>query len=145
MNFAKSNIRISLSLSPGEPLIIDDRLVHVKTLKILGGAFLAVFSFAHEAWPWREVGLVETCAFVLMEHLHDDDVIVVLELVVDVVCRRAHVDWRGLAFHDDVDHERDGGRHVDVDEDDLHLHLFRAPKTCGLNVGTLKMMKGNKT
>ena len=33
--FAKSNIRISLSLSPGEPLIIDDRLLHVKTLKIL--------------------------------------------------------------------------------------------------------------
>ena len=35
MDFAKSNIRISLSLSPGEPLIIDDRLLHVKTLKIL--------------------------------------------------------------------------------------------------------------
>ena len=31
----KSNIRISLSLSPGEPLINDDRLRHVKTLKIL--------------------------------------------------------------------------------------------------------------
>ena len=35
MIFAKSNIRISLSLSPGEPLINDDRLRHVKTLKIL--------------------------------------------------------------------------------------------------------------
>ena len=35
MIFAKSNIRISLSLSPGEPLINDDRLWHVKTLKIL--------------------------------------------------------------------------------------------------------------
>ena len=35
MNFAKSNIRILLSLSPGEPLITDDRLLHVKTLKIL--------------------------------------------------------------------------------------------------------------
>ena len=78
-----------------------------------------------------------------MEHLHDDDVVVVLELVVDVVRRRrAHVPVRLLALHDDVDHERDGGRHVDVDEDDLHLHLFRAPKTCGLNVAALKMMKG---
>ena len=39
--------------------------------------------------------LVGTCAFVLVEHLHDDDVIVVLELVVDVVRRRrAHVAWR---------------------------------------------------
>ena len=35
MNFAKSNIRISLSLSPGEPLITHDRLLHVMTLKIL--------------------------------------------------------------------------------------------------------------
>ena len=35
MNFAKSNIRISLSLSPGEHLMIDDRLLHQKTLKIL--------------------------------------------------------------------------------------------------------------
>ena len=35
MNFVKSNIRISLSLSPGEPRITDDRLLHVKTLKIL--------------------------------------------------------------------------------------------------------------
>ena len=35
MNIAKSNIRISLSLSPGEPLITDDCLLHQKTLKIL--------------------------------------------------------------------------------------------------------------
>ena len=34
-DFTKYNIRISLSLSPGEPLITDDRLLHVKTLKIL--------------------------------------------------------------------------------------------------------------
>ena len=34
-DFTKSNIRISLSLSPGEPLITDDRLLHLKTLKIL--------------------------------------------------------------------------------------------------------------
>src|SRR6187399_738410 len=35
MNFAQPNIRISLSLSPGECLMIDDRLLHQKTLKIL--------------------------------------------------------------------------------------------------------------
>ena len=35
MNFAKPNIRISLSLSLGEPLITDDRRLHQKTLKIL--------------------------------------------------------------------------------------------------------------
>ena len=35
MDFAKSNIRISLSLSPEEPLITNDHLLHVKTLKIL--------------------------------------------------------------------------------------------------------------
>ena len=52
-----------------------------------------VFSFAHEAWTWREVGLVGTCAFALVEHLHDDDVVVVLELVV-VFRRRAHDAWR---------------------------------------------------
>ena len=34
-DFTKSNIRISLSLSPGEPLITDDRLLHQNTLKIL--------------------------------------------------------------------------------------------------------------
>ena len=34
-DFSKSDIRVSLSLSPGEPLITDDRLLHVKTLKIL--------------------------------------------------------------------------------------------------------------
>ena len=33
--FTKSNIRISLSFSPGEPLITADRLLHQKTLKIL--------------------------------------------------------------------------------------------------------------
>ena len=54
-----------------------------------------VFSFAHDASTWREVGLVGTCAFALVEHLHDGDVVVVLELVVDVVRRRrAHVAWR---------------------------------------------------
>ena len=61
----------------------------------LGGARLAVFSFAHEDLTWREVGLVGTSAFVIVEHLHDDDVIVVLELVGDVVRRRrAHDAWR---------------------------------------------------
>ena len=41
------------------------------------------------------MGLVGTCAFALVDHLHDDDVIVVLALVVDVVRhRRAHVAWR---------------------------------------------------
>ena len=39
--------------------------------------------------------LVGTCAFVLVEHLHDDDVVVVLELVgVAVLHRRAHDAWR---------------------------------------------------
>ena len=52
------------------------------------------FSFAHEAWTWREVGLVGTCAFALVEHLHvDGDVVVVLELV-GVRRRRAHDAWR---------------------------------------------------
>ena len=52
-------------------------------------------SFAHEAWTWREVVLVGTCAFALVEHLHVDGVVVVLELVVDAVRRRrAHVAWR---------------------------------------------------
>ena len=60
-----------------------------------------------------------------MDHCHDDGVIVVLELVVDVVRRRrAHVAWRLLALHDEVGHERDGGRHGDVDVDDLRLHHF---------------------
>ena len=91
---------------------------------------------------WHEVGLVGTCAFVLVEHLHDDDVIVVLELVVDVVRRRcAHDAWRCFALHDNVG----DGRHGDVDEDDLHLHHGRAPKTCGLNVAALKMTKGKNT
>ena len=61
----------------------------------LGGGCLAVFFCALEAWTWREVGLVGTCAFALVEHIHDDDVVVVLELVVDVVrLRRAHDAWR---------------------------------------------------
>ena len=78
-----------------------------------------------------------------MEHLHVDGVVVALELVVDVVRRRcAHDAWRCLALHDDVDHERDGGRHGDVDVDDLRLHCFCAPKTCDLDVAALRMMKG---
>ena len=50
------------------------------------------------------VGLDGTCAFVLGEHRHEDvsvfilelvvDVVVMLELVVDCVLRRAHVAWR---------------------------------------------------
>ena len=61
----------------------------------LGGGRLAVFSFAHEASTWHEVGLVGTCALALVEHLHDYDVVVMPELVVDVVRRRhAHVAWR---------------------------------------------------
>ena len=52
-----------------------------------------VFSFAHEASTWREVGLVGTCAFALVEHLHDDDVVVVLELL-GIRRRRAHDAWR---------------------------------------------------
>ena len=79
-----------------------------------------------------------------MEHLHDDGVVVALELL-GIRCRHAHDAWSSLALHDDVDHERDDGRHVDVDEDDLHLHHFRAPKTCGLNVVVLRMMKWKKT
>ena len=39
--------------------------------------------------------LVGTCALALVEHLHEDGVVVVLELVVDVVRRRrAHDAWR---------------------------------------------------
>ena len=50
---------------------------------------------ALESWTWHEVGLVGTCAFALVEQLHDDDAIVVLELVGDDVHRRrAHVAWR---------------------------------------------------
>ena len=52
-----------------------------------------VFSCAHEAWTWREVELVGTCAFALVEHLHDDDVVVALELE-GVRRRRAHDAWR---------------------------------------------------
>ena len=52
-----------------------------------------VFSCAYEAWTWRDVGLVGTCMFVLVEHLHDDDVVVVLELL-GVRRRRAHDAWR---------------------------------------------------
>ena len=65
-----------------------------------------------------------------MEHLHDDGVVVVLELVVDVVRRRrAHDAWRCLALHDDAG----DGRHGDVDVDDLRLHLVCAPKMMGGN------------
>ena len=53
MNFAKSNIRISLSLSPGEPLIIDDRLLHVKTLKILSAVTREFVSVAF-AIPYHQ-------------------------------------------------------------------------------------------
>ena len=50
-----------------------------------------VFFCAHEASTWR----VGTCSFALVEHLQDDDVVVVLELLVDVVRRRrAHDAWR---------------------------------------------------
>ena len=52
-----------------------------------------VFPFALEAWPWREVGLVGTCALALLEHLHDDGVVVALELE-GVRRRRAHDAWR---------------------------------------------------
>ena len=39
--------------------------------------------------------LVGTCAFALGEHHHDDGVVFILELVLDVVCRcRVHVAWR---------------------------------------------------
>ena len=48
-----------------------------------------VFSFDHEAWTWHEVGLVGTCAFALVEHLHGDGVVVALELE-GVRRRRAH-------------------------------------------------------
>ena len=41
-----------------------------------------------------------------------------------------------------MDHERDGGRHVDVDLDDLRLHLVCAPKMIDLVAAALKMMKG---
>ena len=51
-----------------------------------------VFSCSHEAWTWHEVVLVGTCAFVLVEHLHVDDGIVVLELDGDRRC--AHDAWR---------------------------------------------------
>ena len=75
----------------------------------------------------------------LVEHLHVDDVVVVLELVVDVVRRRcAHDAWRCLALHDDVG----DGRHGDVDVDDLRLHHFCAPKISDMNVAALRMMKG---
>ena len=53
MDFANSNIRISLSLSPGEPLITDDRLLHVKTLKILS-AVTREFVFVAFAIPYHQ-------------------------------------------------------------------------------------------
>ena len=78
-----------------------------------------------------------------MEHLHEDGVVVVLELVVDVVRRRcAHDAWSSLALHDDVDHECDGGRHVYVDVDDLCLRRVGAPKMIDLLAAALRMMKG---
>ena len=46
------------------------------------------------------------------------------------------------ALHDDVDHEHDGGRHGDVDVDDLRLHRFGAPKMIDLLAAALRMMKG---
>ena len=46
MNFAKSNIRISLSLSPGEPFIIDDRLLQQKILIILSDVLLKLCAIA---------------------------------------------------------------------------------------------------
>ena len=102
-----------------------------------------VFSYGHEVWTWREVGLVGTCMFARVEHLHDDGVDVVLELVVDVVCRRrAHDGWRLLALHDDVDHECDGGLHGDVDMDVLHLCLLGAAKRIDVLAAALKMTKG---
>ena len=75
-----------------------------------------------------------------MEHLHDDDdVVVVLELVVDVVRRRcAHDAWRCLVLHDDVG----DGRNGDVDVDDLRLYLVCAPKMIDLVAAALKMTKG---
>ena len=48
-----------------------------------------VFFYAHEASTWR----VGTCAFALVEHLHDDGVVVALELE-GVRRRRAHDAWR---------------------------------------------------
>ena len=90
--------------------------------------------------------LVGTCAFALVEHLHVHGVVVVLELVVDVVRRRrAHVAWRCLALHDDVDQECDGGHHGDVDVDELRLHRVGAPKMIDLLAAALRMMKGKKT
>ena len=75
-----------------------------------------------------------------MEHLHDDGVVVVLELD-GVPRRRAHDAWRCLALHDDVG----DGRHGDVDVDDLRLHLVCAPKMIDLLAAALRMMKGKKT
>ena len=48
---------------------------------------------AHEASTWRQVGLVGTCAFALVEHLHDDGVVIALELE-GVRRHRAHDAWR---------------------------------------------------
>ena len=63
---------------------------HVSSQKCIFFVVLAVFFCAHEAWTWR----VGTGAFALVEHLHDDDVVVVLELVVDAVRRCcAHDAW----------------------------------------------------
>ena len=40
-----------------------------------------------------------------------------------------------------MDHERDGGRHGDVDVDDLRLYCMGAPKMIDL-LAALRMMKG---
>ena len=41
-----------------------------------------------------------------------------------------------------MDHEYDGGRHVDVDMDDLRLYRLGAPKMVDLLVVALRMTKG---
>ena len=41
-----------------------------------------------------------------------------------------------------MDHERDGGRHGDVDVDDLRLCRLGAPKRIDVLAASLKMTKG---
>ena len=43
-----------------------------------------------------------------------------------------------------MDHERDGGRHGDVDMDDLRLRRLGAPKMIDLLAAVLRMMKRKK-
>ena len=45
-DFTNSDIRISLSFSPGEPLIIDDRLLHQKIPKTLYDVLLRLSAIA---------------------------------------------------------------------------------------------------